>query len=277
VLTPGRPSPDAIFSTVETHRPTAFFSVPTLYNALVNAEGAKGRDFSSVRICLSAAEPLPPEVFRRFEETWGLPILDGVGSTEMLHIYCSNTTEARKAGSSGRPVPGYELIIRDDDGRPAAPGEVGELLVKGDSALSGYWHHRDRSRRTLVGEYFATGDRYRLDDDGFYWYEGRADDMIKVGGLWVSPIEIENVLMEHEAVLEAGVVGIEVDGFMKIRAHVILRPDVTEPGDPLVTELQNRCKERLQRYQYPHIVVFEQELPKTMTGKIQRYVLRGRP
>lgn len=276
VLTPGRPSPDAIFSTVETHRPTAFFSVPTLYNAIVNAEGAKDRDFSSVRICVSAAEPLPPEVFRRFEDTWGLPILDGIGSTEMLHIYCSNTVEARRPGSSGRPVPGYELLIRGEDGRPAAPGEVGELLVKGDSALAGYWHHRDRTRRTLIGEYFATGDRYRVDDDGFYWYEGRADDMIKVGGLWVSPIEIENVLMEHWAVLEAGVVGVEVEGFMKIRAHVILRPDLVDPGEGLVAELQNLCKERLQRYQYPHIVRFEKDLPKTMTGKIQRYVLRGR-
>ena len=279
VLTPGRPNPEAIFSTVESHRPTAFFSVPTLYNALVNAEGAKGRDFSSVRICLSAAEPLPPEVFRRFEETWGLPILDGVGSTEMLHIYCSNTAQSRKPGSSGRPVPGYELMIRDEDGRPAPPGEVGELMVKGDSALSGYWHHRDRTRRTLVGEYFATGDRYSRDEDGFYWYEGRADDMIKVGGLWVSPIEIENVLMEHWAVLEAGVVGVDVEGFMKIRAHVIPRPELTldQRGEALVTELQNLCKERLQRYQYPHIVRFEEDLPKTMTGKIQRYVLRGRP
>ena len=278
VLTPGRPSPDAIFATVETSRPTAFFSVPTLYNALVNAEGAKGRDFSSVRICLSAAEPLPPEVFRRFEETWGLPILDGIGSTEMLHIYCSNTAEARKPGSSGRPVPGYELMIRDEDGRPVQGGEVGELLVKGDSALAGYWHHRDRTRRTLIGEYFATGDRYRCDDDGFFWYEGRADDMIKVGGLWVSPIEIENVLMEHASVLEAGVVGVEVEGFMKIRAHVIPRGDVPvhAQGDALVAELQNLCKEKLQRYQYPHIVRFETELPKTMTGKIQRYVLRGR-
>ena len=279
VLTPGRPSPEAIFATVETHRPTAFFSVPTLYNALVNAEGAKERDFSSVRICVSAAEPLPPEVFRRFDETWGLPILDGIGSTEMLHIYCSNTADARRPGSSGRPVAGYEVSIRDEEGRPVAAGEVGELLVKGDSALSGYWHHRDRTRRTLIGEYVATGDRYRCDDDGFYWYEGRADDMIKVGGLWVSPIEIENVLMEHRAVLEAGVVGIEVEGFMKIRAHVIPRPDVNldSEGERLVTELQNLCKERLQRYQYPHVVRWETELPKTMTGKIQRYVLRGRP
>jgi acyl-coenzyme A synthetase/AMP-(fatty) acid ligase len=197
----------------------------------------------------------------------------------MLHIYCSNTAEARKPGSSGRPVPGYELLIRGEDGQPVPPGEVGELMVKGDSALSGYWHHRDRTRRTLIGEYFATGDRYRRDEDGFYWYEGRADDMIKVGGLWVSPIEIENVLMEHEAVLEAGVVGVEVEGFMKIRAHVIPRGDIPldAAGEALVAELQNLCKERLQRYQYPHVVTFETELPKTMTGKIQRYVLRGRP
>jgi acyl-coenzyme A synthetase/AMP-(fatty) acid ligase len=217
-------------------------------------------------------------VFRRFEEMWGLPILDGVGSTEMLHIYCSNTAEARKPGSSGRPVPGYELMIRDEDGRPVTPGEVGELLVKGDSALAGYWHHRDRTRRTLIGEYFATGDRYRQDEDGFYWYEGRADDMIKVSGLWVSPIEIENVLMEHPAVLEVGVVGVEVEGFMKIRAHVIPAAGFTpaDEGEALVTQLQEMCKERLQRYQYPHIVRFEEELPKTMTGKIQRYVLRGR-
>lgn len=278
VLTPGRPSPDAIFAAVETHQPTAFFSVPTLYNALVRAEGAKERDFSSVRICLSAAEPLPPEVFRRFEQTWGLPILDGIGSTEMLHIYCSNTGEARKPGSSGRPVPGYELMIRGEDGQPAPPGEVGELLVKGDSALSFYWHHRDRTRRTMVGEYFATGDRYRCDDDGFYWYEGRADDMIKVGGLWVSPIEIENVLMEHPSVQEAGVVGVDVEGFMKIRAHVIPVPgfDPDGEGEALTGELQEICKTRLQRYQYPHIVRFEEDLPKTMTGKIQRYVLRGR-
>jgi len=204
----------------------------------------------------------------------------------MLHIYCSNTADARRPGSSGRPVPGYELMIRDEDGRPVGPGEVGELLVqgpggmgelfvKGDSSLAGYWHHRDKTRRTLVGEWFATGDRYRLDDDGFYWYEGRADDMIKVGGLWVSPIEIENTLMEHPDVSEAAVVGVEVDGFTRIRAHVICaKSSAADVPAGLDAELQEWCKSRLQRYQYPHMVEFTDDLPKTVTGKIQRFVLR---
>ena len=278
VLNPARPSPESIFSAIEEHRPTAFFSVPTLYNVLVNSDGAAGRDLSSVRICLSAAEPLPPEVFRRWQETYGLPILDGIGSTEMLHIYCSNTAEAHKPGTSGRPVPGYALQLRSEAGAVLGPGEVGELYVKGDSALVGYWHHRHRSRNTLMGEWFATGDRYRCDEEGFFSYEGRADDMIKVGGLWVSPIEIENVLVEHAAVLEAAVVGIDVGGFTRTRAHVVCRPGAgAGAGAALVAELQELCKDRLQRYQYPHIVEFEEDLPKTMTGKIQRYVLRGRP
>jgi acyl-coenzyme A synthetase/AMP-(fatty) acid ligase len=153
---------------------------------------------------------------------------------------------------------------------------VGELWVKGDSALAGYWHHRHRTRRSLVGEWFRTGDRYRRDEDGYFWYEGRADDMIKVGGLWVSPIEIENVLMEHWAVLESAVVGIDVEGLTRVRAHVVCRPDVV-PGEALAAELVELCKTRLQRYQYPHIVEFEEELPKTMTGKIQRFALRTRP
>ncbi|MGH9004123.1 MAG: benzoate-CoA ligase family protein, partial [Acidimicrobiia bacterium] len=234
VYTPGRPTPDGVFAAIERYRPSVFFCVPTLYNALLNAPGARERDLSSVRRCLSAAEALPPEVLKRWQEFYAVPILDAVGSTEMLHIYCSNVPGAIRPGSSGRPIPGYELRIRDEDGTVLGPGATGELLVKGDSALGGYWHHRDKTRRTLVGEWFATGDRYRLDEDGYYWYEGRADDMIKVGGLWASPIEIENVLMEHPAVLEAAVVGVDVDGFTRIRAHVICRPGVRggpdEPG-----------------------------------------------
>jgi benzoate-CoA ligase len=203
----------------------------------------------------------------------------------MLHCYCANLPGAIRPGSSGKPIPGYELQIRDEDGRvvgaggPGGPGVspevVGELYVKGDSALAGYWHHRDKTRRTLVGAWFATGDRYRLDEDGFYWYEGRADDMIKVGGLWVSPIEIENTLMEHPAVSEAAVVGVEVDGFTRIRAHVIPASGSAAGVPPdLVAELQEWCKSRLQRYQYPHMVEFTDDLPRTVTGKIQRFVLR---
>jgi benzoate-CoA ligase family protein len=276
VLTTGRPVPDHVYGAIERHRPTCLFSVPTVYNALLNSPGASERDLSSVRICLSAAEPLPPEVFRRWEKAYGLSILDGIGSTEMLHIYCSNTAGAIRPGSSGRPVPGYELELRDEDGRPLAVGQVGELYVKGDSVLAGYWHHRHRTRRSLQGEWFRTGDRYRRDEEGYFWYEGRTDDMIKVGGLWVSPIEIENVLLEHSAVLESAVVGIEVEGLTRVRAHVVCRAGVS-PGEALVAELVELCKSRLQRYQYPHIIEFEEDLPKTMTGKIQRFALRTRP
>lgn len=286
VYTPGRPVPDVVFGAIERHHPTHFFSVPTLYNALLNAPGAAERDLSSVRMCLSAAEPLPPEVLRRWREFYGVPILDAIGSTEMLHVYCANTPDALRPGSSGRPVPGYELQIRDEEGRVLGAGGVGELFVKGDSALAGYWHHRDKTRRTLQGEWFASGDRYHLDEDGFYWYEGRVDDMIKVGGLWASPIEIENTLMEHPEVLEAAVVGVEVEGLTRIRAHVVLAPGArggpgkagtaadARPG--LAAELQEWCKNRLQRYQYPHMVEYMDELPKTMTGKVQRFLLRQR-
>jgi benzoate-CoA ligase len=278
VYTPGKPVPDAVFDAIERYRPTHFFCVPTLYNAMLNATGAKDRDLSSVQLCLSAAEPLPPEVFHRWKQFYDVIIIDAVGSTEMLHCYCANRPEAMRPGSSGQPIPGYELQIRDEDGKVQPAGGEGELYVKGDSALAGYWHHRDKTRGSLHGEWFATGDRYRLDEDGFYWYEGRADDMIKVGGLWASPIEIENTLMEHPAVSEAAVVGVEVDGFTRIRAHVIPAQG-TAAGVPagLDAELQEWCKSRLQRYQYPHMVEFTDDLPKTVTGKIQRFVLRRPP
>jgi benzoate-CoA ligase len=275
VYTPGRPVPEAVFGAIERYRPTHFFCVPTLYNALLNSPGARDRDLSSVRLCLSAAEPLPPDVFHRWKEFYGVLILDAVGSTEMLHCYCANAPDALRPGSSGRPIPGYELQIRDEEGTVQGPGGMGELFVKGESALAGYWHHRDKTRRSLHGEWFATGDRYRLDDEGFYWYEGRADDMIKVGGLWVSPIEIENTLMEHPAVSEAAVVGVEIDGFIRIRAHVICaKGSAADAPAGLDAELQEWCKSRLQRYQYPHMVEFTDDLPKTVTGKIQRFVLR---
>jgi acyl-coenzyme A synthetase/AMP-(fatty) acid ligase len=196
-----------------------------------------------------------------------------VGSTEMLHIYCSNRLDDVRPGSSGKPVPGYELKILDDEGSPVQAGDAGDLYVKGDSALALYWAQHEKTKRSVLGEWFFTGDRYRVDGDGFYWYEGRSDDMIKVSGLWVSPIEIESVLMEHAAVAESAVVGISVEGFTKIKAFVITKGDA-QAGDALATELQEHCKSRLQRFQYPHLVEFVQELPKTVTGKIQRYKLR---
>ncbi len=275
VLHAGRHTPATVLETIEKRRPTLFFSAPTLYNAILNFEGAKSRDLSSIRHCVAAAEALPAEVWRRWKDAFGLTILDGVGSTEMLHIYCSNRLNDLRPGSSGKPVPGYELKILDDEGKPVADGEAGDLHVKGDSALALYWAQHEKSKRSILGEWFFTGDRYRVDADGFYWYEGRSDDMIKVSGLWVSPIEIESALLEHPAVAESAVVGISVDGFTKIKAFIIPRPDAIT-GDPLITELQEHCKSRLQRFQYPHLIEFVPELPKTVTGKIQRYKLRER-
>jgi benzoate-CoA ligase len=273
VLHAGRSTPATALDTIEQRRPTLFFSAPTLYNAILNFEGAKGRDLSSIRHCVAAAEALPAEVWRRWKEAFGLTILDGVGSTEMLHIYCSNRLDDLRPGSSGKPVPGYELKILDDEGRPLPAGEAGDLYVKGDSALALYWAQHEKTKRSIHGEWFFTGDRYRMDEDGFYWHEGRSDDMIKVSGLWVSPIEIESVLMEHAAVAESAVVGIDVEGFMKIKAFVITKGDVAA-DDALVAALQEHCKTRLQRFQFPHLIEFVPELPKTVTGKIQRYKLR---
>jgi benzoate-CoA ligase len=273
VLHAGRHTPATVLETIEKRKPTLFFSAPTLYNAILNFEGAKGRDLSSIRHCVAAAEALPAEVWRRWKEAFDLTILDGVGSTEMLHIYCSNRLDDLRPGSSGKPVPGYELKVLDDEGKPVEQGEAGDLYVQGDSALALYWAQHEKSKSSILGEWFFTGDRYRVDDDGYYWYEGRSDDMIKVSGLWVSPIEIESVLLEHPAVAESAVVGISVEGFTKIKAFVIAQSNAVT-GEMLVVELQDHCKSRLQRYQYPHMIEFVAELPKTVTGKIQRYKLR---
>ncbi|HSK94989.1 MAG TPA: benzoate-CoA ligase family protein [Euzebyales bacterium] len=271
----GRPAPDRALATIETHRPTVLFSVPALYNAMLAHADIDKRDLSSLRIGASAAEALPAEVWRRWHERTGTEILDGIGSTEMLHIYCSNRPGACRPGSSGTPVPGYEVQLRDPDGaaRPLEGEAEGELWVSGDSALALYWHQYDKTRRSLQGRWFFSGDRYRRDADGVYWYEGRADDMMKVKGLWVSPIEIENRLIEHEAVREAAVVGVPRDGFTTIIAYVILGEDRTG-DDQLTDELQTWCKDALLRYQFPHEVSYVEDVPRTATGKVQRFKLR---
>jgi len=273
ILMPGRPTPRALLSVIERDRPTVLCLVPTLYQSILNEPAAAASDLSSLRLCISAAEPLAPETWRRWYDMFGLKILDGIGSTEMLHIFCSNTAAACRPGSSGKPVPGYELRILDDDGRAVAVGETGNLLVKGASAAPFYWHQREKSRRTMQGEWMATGDRYRVDEEGFFWYEGRADDLLKVGGEWVSPIEMENALLEHAAVNEAAVVGVVIGGVMRVRAVIVpAAPPCATPA--LKQELQAWCQARLQRFQYPHIIDFAAELPKTASGKIQRYKLR---
>jgi benzoate-CoA ligase len=272
VLRPGKPDPRGLLETAQAQRPSLFFSVPTLYGAMVNLPDASEHDLSSVRMCVSAAEPLAPEVLRRWQAAFGLEIIDGIGSTEMLHIYCSNRPGAVKPGTSGKPVPGYELVLLDELGQPVADGEVGNLYVRGDSALAYYWHQHEKSKAAIKGDLFFTGDRYRRDADGDYVYEGRADDMIKIGGLWASPIEIENALVEHPRVLEAAAVGVDADYTTRVKAFVICRGDAGD--ETLVLELQEWCKTRLRRYEFPHFITFVEELPKTPTGKIQRYKLR---
>src|SRR5262249_34634338 len=189
VLRPGRPDPKGLLETAQANRPTLFFSVPTLYGAMVTLPDAAEHDLSSVRFCVSAAEPLAPEVLRRWQNCFSLDIVDGIGSTEMLHIYCSNRPGDVRPGTSGKPVPGYELHLLDESGAPTPSNEVGNLYVKGDSALAFYWHQHEKTKAAIKGELFFTGDRYRVDENGDYVYEGRADDMIKIGGLWASPIE----------------------------------------------------------------------------------------
>ena len=269
----GRPTPDRLLERVRAHRPSLYFSVPALYNAILAHPGFDETDWSSVRLGISAAEPLPPEIWRRFHDRTGIEILDGVGSTEMLHIYCSNRAGAVRPGTSGSPVDGYEIEVRDPDGNLCAVGEAGEMYVRGPSALTMYWHQYQRSRDKIRGDWFLTGDRYRQDEDGYFWYEGRVDDMMKVGGLWVSPIEIENRLMEHPAVREAAVVAVDIDHMSRIKAVVILTEGVST-DDGLLPELQEWCKSALQRYQYPHIIEYVDDFPRTATGKIQRFRLR---
>lgn len=269
----GRPGPERIMERVSTHSPTLLFSVPALYNAMLAHPDFDAVDWSSVRLGISAAEPLPPEIWRRFHERTGIEILDGVGSTEMLHIYCSNRAGAVRPGTSGTPVDGYEIEIRDPDGRPCDVDEAGEMWVRGPSALSAYWHQHARTTDKIRGGWFLSGDRYRVDGDGYHTYEGRVDDMMKIGGLWVSPIEIENRLMEHAAVREAAVVAVEIDHDSRIKASVILTDGAAETDD-LTVELQEWCKDALQRYQYPHVVEYVDDFPRTATGKIQRFKLR---
>jgi benzoate-CoA ligase family protein len=274
VLFPGRPEPAAIFEQVERYRPTLFFSVPTSYAALLAAGGE--HDFSSVRQGISAGEALPRAIFDRFLERYGVEILDGIGSTEILHIFISNRTGQVRPGASGVVVPGYEAKLLDDDGNPVPTGEIGNLLVKGDSTCAMYWNKHAQTARTILGEWIKTGDKYYQDEDGYYWYAGRSDDMLKVSGIWVSPIEIENTLMDHPAVLEAGVVARQdADELVKPHAFVVLQAGF-EGGEPLAAELKEFVKDKIAPYKYPRWIEFVPELPKTATGKTQRFKLRAR-
>jgi 4-hydroxybenzoate-CoA ligase len=273
ILWPGPPAPASVYATIERHRPTLLFSVPTSYAMLLAHDGPF--DLSSVRLALSAGEALPPALYERFRRRFGIDILDGIGSTEALHMFISNRPGKVRPGSSGLLVPGYEARILDDHREPVAAGEIGHLWIGGDSTCAGYWNQHEKTKNTIEGGWLRTGDRYSRDADGYFWYAGRTDDMLKVGGLWVSPVEVENALIEHPAVQECGVVGREDrDGLVKPAAYVVLRTGVEGTPD-LVAGLQQCVRERLAEYKRPRWVEFLPELPKTSTGKIQRFKLRN--
>jgi len=275
ILYPGRPLPETMFEIIARERPTVFFGVPTLYASMLAIPGAeKTYDLSSLHLCVSAGEALPPELYTRWKARFGTEILDGIGTTEILHIFISNRPGCVKPGSSGTVVPGYEAKIVDEQGSTVQPGEIGNLLVKGESTCAYYWNQHAKTKQTLQGEWLVTGDKYSQDEDGYYWYAGRADDMLKVGGIWVSPIEVENTLIRHPAVLEAAVVGDEdQDRLIKPKAFVVLQEGYA-PSPALEDELQAFVKDKIAPYKYPRWITFIPELPKTATGKIQRFKLR---
>ena len=275
VLYPGRPLPDAMFETIHTYRPTIFYGVPTLYAAMLQVPDAERKwDLSCLRLCVSAGEALPAEILKRWKERFGTDILDGIGSTEVLHIFISNRRGDIRPGSSGKIVPGYEARLVDEAGKPVPTGEVGNLLIKGDSTAACYWNKHERTKLTMLGEWIVTGDKYTQDAEGYFHYCGRSDDMLKVGGIWVSPFEVESTLIGHPAVLEAAVVGAEdTDELVKPKAYVVLKAGHT-PSPELEADLKHFVKDKIAPYKYPRWIEFVPELPKTATGKIQRFKLR---
>jgi benzoate-CoA ligase len=276
VLFPHRPTPEGVFELLTRRRPTIFFGVPTLYAGMLAVREAEARyDLSSLRLCVSAGEALPDEIYHRWRDRFGVEIIDGIGTTETMHIFLSNRPGAARPGSSGLPVPGYEARIVDDAGQPVPQGEIGNLTVKGDSTMAYYWNKHEKTKETLWGPWIRTGDKYYQDTDGYFWYAGRSDDMLKVGGIWVSPVEVEATLVRHPAVLEAAVVGHEdAEQLVKPKAFVVLK-DPASAGAALAAELQGFVKDRIAPYKYPRWIEFVPDLPKTATGKIQRFKLRS--
>jgi 4-hydroxybenzoate-CoA ligase len=275
VLLPERPTPAAVFGLMRRHRPTILFGVPTLYAALLaHPDMGPGAGSDRLRLCVSAGEALPGPIGERWRDVAGLDVLDGIGSTEMLQTFISNRPGDVRYGSTGKPVPGYDVKIVDESGRAVSDGEIGELIVRGPTAGEGYWNQRDKSRRTFVGEWTYTGDKYLRDPDGYYHYCGRTDDMFKVSGMWVSPFEVETALASHEAVLEAAVIGkADADGLIKPKAFIVLRPGHAA-DERLFEALRVHVKERAGPWKYPRWIDIRPELPRTATGKIQRFKLR---
>jgi len=275
VLVPERLTPERAFEVIATERPTAFFAVPTLYARMLEVEDAERRfDVSSLRFCVSSGEALPPALFDRWGARFGLELVDVIGSTENLHDFIANRPGQARRGSVGRLVPGFDARHVDDAGHPVGPGTVGHLLIKGETTAPYYWNRRQQTRQTMLGEWLRTGDMFTRDDEGFFYFVGRADDMLKIGGQWVSPMEIEGRLGEHPAVLEAAVVGrADADGLVAAHAAVVLR-DAARADAGLAEELRRFLAARAPGYKVPRTLAIVHELPKTATGKIQRFRLR---
>jgi 4-hydroxybenzoate-CoA ligase len=275
VLLPDRPTPDAVAALLKSHAVTVFYAVPTFYAGFLASAAAPSRAELKLRCCVSAGEALPLEVGRRWSERYGVDILDGIGSTEMLHIFLTNRPGDVKYGTSGKPLAGYDLKIIDDEGAEVKPGEMGELLVRGPTAAIMYWNNREQSRTTFLGEWTRSGDKYLEDADGYYVYCGRRDDMLKVSGLYVSPFEVEGALQSHADVLECAVVAwLDGDGLVKPKAFVVLKMH-DKACEDLARALQDHVKQMLAPYKYPRWIEFRTDLPKTATGKIQRFKLRA--
>jgi len=274
VLMADRPTPESVFTRIKQHQPTIFCGAPTLYAGMIASDHLPPKSSVALRLCTSAGEALPREVGERFTRHFGVEIIDGLGSTEMLHIFLSNRPGDIRYGTTGKPVDGYEVEIRDESGMPVKPNEIGDLWVRGPSAAVMYWNDRTRTRETFHGPWLRTGDKYTCLEDGYFVYAGRNDDMLRISGQYVSPFEVESALIQHEAVLESAVVGVPDGlGISKCKAFIVLQAGVI-PSATLASELQFFVKERLAPFKRPHFVEFVSELPKTTTGKIQRFKLR---
>jgi benzoate-CoA ligase family protein len=275
VLLPDRPTPDGVAALLNKHPVTVFFAVPTFYAAFLASPTAPQKSEVKIRRCISAGEALPEEIARNWKERYGTDIFDGLGTTEMLHIYLTNAPGATKYGTTGRPVPGYEIKLVGDDGNPVKKGEMGELYVRGPTSAVMYWNNREKSRSTFQGDWTRSGDKYIEDADGYYICCGRQDDMLKVSGMYVSPFEVEAALCSHADVLEAAVVGWnDEQKLIKPKAFVVLK-SAEKADDALARVLQDHVKQKLAPYKYPRWIEFRKDLPKTATGKIQRFKLRA--
>ncbi|MBU0973111.1 MAG: benzoate-CoA ligase family protein [Proteobacteria bacterium] len=270
VLMPERPTPDAVFNTIARHKPSLFFGVPTLYGAMLAQEG----EVKGVRLCVSAGEALPADIFRRWKNRFHVDILDGIGSTEVVHIYISNRVEEIRPGSTGKIVPGYEAKIVDDAFNEVPKGEIGTVLVKGDSTAPYYWNKHEKTKAAMMGEWFNTDDKFFVDEQGFFYYVGRSNDMLKVGGIWVSPVEVEACLIGHPGVLESAVVpGRDEQNLVKPSAYIVLNKGFS-PSIALEKEIKDYVKKELAHYKFPRWIYFVEDLPKTATGKVKRFELK---